>query len=1001
MHKEKILFYFIILFSLSSKAQFDQPQFKKFDKNNEIESNGVTEILVDKYHTFWIATFDGLIEFDGLNLTTHHIPHYQNGQIGSDIIFRIKELNDSIICIANVSGLAFFNKFRSTFELKAIQNLNPGSYITVTQITNLIKDTIIFFSKEYGANYYNPKLKSFSPYKKLNQSIFGIIYKIEKENNSYLIYSNKGLFITDFQFNVVNISERPNHYQWLNKLDSNYLIKDKVRLANFTFITAFEPKSNKSYFLKYNHLDETCTEVKINSRTSRSLYKDSFDKIWIYGAGEQPEIYDYKTNQSFVIPNSEINNSEIDFSICYNIYEDLEKSIWLCTNKGLFCYNPDQSQYKKISKNIPPTTFLDIIQINENQIWFSTHNNGIFKFNVKNQTFTNLKLSDQTGANSDNTTWQFYEDPTTASVWLLNEGGKIGRLNKSTFKIEFYVVPDFIDNALSIGKLVSNEIIIGSNLGIIYKFNAQENRFKPFYDLNKNVIGYKESISIEDLCVISESEILIGTLGSGILKLNYKTNQIKKYLPDSTQQKSIQSNFIYTLEKLDSNRVYLGTQDGLFAYNILDERIESLNSENKNNIGPIYNISKDQFGNLICVGGKGMFRVNWNQKALINLSRRSNINHLNLNQAKYISSQDRLYLTSEESIYELKINEEYFNPKFQPIIHSIQSFDKIINIVNANEIVLDSYHNSFTILFGISNIYFKDDFNLFYKMDDEDWRLTTNGEVNFSRLKGGSHTFKLKATYKGNQNISKEIEQLIYIEKMYYENGWFYALISIITLAILYFIYRIRINKLLAIEKVRFQLSRDLHDDMGSTLSTINILSSMANSKLQQDPRAAEAYLAKISAYSTQMMESMDDIVWSINPLNDSMQKIINRMREFAIGILEPKDIAIIFNISEKANDIKLSMSKRRNLFLIFKEIINNSAKYSNCSKVEVEIKIIHHHLILIVKDNGIGFNFNDEIDGNGLNNMKKRAQQMKAKLDINSILNLGTRITLNLRIKE
>jgi signal transduction histidine kinase len=212
---------------------------------------------------------------------------------------------------------------------------------------------------------------------------------------------------------------------------------------------------------------------------------------------------------------------------------------------------------------------------------------------------------------------------------------------------------------------------------------------------------------------------------------------------------------------------------------------------------------------------------------------------------------------------------------------------------------------------------------------------------------------------------------------------------------ILYITYKVRVNKLLAIEKLRFQLSRDLHDDMGSTLSTVNILSSIAKSKLRSDPEQSLSYLERISFTSQQMMESMDDIVWSINPMNDTMDKLVNKMRAFAGGILEPLQIDLQLLCDDSVDQLKLNMAGRRDFYLIFKEAINNAAKYSACTRVKVEMFLKGKMLHLKIRDNGVGFITEGNTEGNGLGNMKKRAGNLKAKLNIESVTGEGTAIEL------
>ena len=203
----------------------------------------------------------------------------------------------------------------------------------------------------------------------------------------------------------------------------------------------------------------------------------------------------------------------------------------------------------------------------------------------------------------------------------------------------------------------------------------------------------------------------------------------------------------------------------------------------------------------------------------------------------------------------------------------------------------------------------------------------------------------------------------------------------------------------MAVESVRQKVSRDLHDDIGSTLSTINILSLMAKSKLREDPSKTIEYLDKISDNSSRMMEAMDDIVWSINPVNDNMQKLLARMRSFATEVLEPKNIDLDLHFDEALNDIHLDMETRRDLFLLFKEAVNNTAKYSDATHIVIHMRLKNKIMKLTVQDNGCGFEVEKADSGNGLNNMQKRAEKLKSKYAITSEKGKGTTVILEMPI--
>jgi len=144
-------------------------------------------------------------------------------------------------------------------------------------------------------------------------------------------------------------------------------------------------------------------------------------------------------------------------------------------------------------------------------------------------------------------------------------------------------------------------------------------------------------------------------------------------------------------------------------------------------------------------------------------------------------------------------------------------------------------------------------------------------------------------------------------------------------------------------------------------------------------------------------MENMSDIVWSINPKNDSLEQVVMKMKEFAAEILEPKNIDYSFEIADSIMALTLDVEKRKNIFLIFKEAINNAAKYSEGNKLTVSLSVQQQKLSLSVRDNGKGFNPAVGTTGNGLKNMEDRAVAMHGKMTRISKPGKGTDIQLEI----
>jgi signal transduction histidine kinase len=265
-------------------------------------------------------------------------------------------------------------------------------------------------------------------------------------------------------------------------------------------------------------------------------------------------------------------------------------------------------------------------------------------------------------------------------------------------------------------------------------------------------------------------------------------------------------------------------------------------------------------------------------------------------------------------------------------------------------------------------------------------------------LPPAKYTFKIFCENIEGMRCSGITQLNVLITPPYYKTWWFMSFLLFVVALFIYAVHDIRVSRLLAVETLRNRVARDLHDDMGSTLSTINILSSMAKNKIQVDSTKTSEYLTKISEYSERMMDAMDDIVWSIKPSNDSMQKIAARMREFATSVLEPKDIDFEFNIDENVYEVKLNMEARRDFFLIFKEAVNNAAKYSQANNVLIQLTLRSKKVLLVVKDDGIGFDI-AEADGNGLGNMQKRADQLNGHITIQSKKGEGSSVILTIPV--
>lgn len=199
-------------------------------------------------------------------------------------------------------------------------------------------------------------------------------------------------------------------------------------------------------------------------------------------------------------------------------------------------------------------------------------------------------------------------------------------------------------------------------------------------------------------------------------------------------------------------------------------------------------------------------------------------------------------------------------------------------------------------------------------------------------------------------------------------------------------------------DKIRTQIARDLHDDLGATLSGVAMLSQAAKKQLGDKDSKIKELLDLISINSQRTVATIRDIIWTTRPMNDSLESITNKMKIFASEMLDPKHIRYDFSVADELNGYKLPSHQQYNFYLIFKEAINNVAKYAHASHVWIEIFTQNQQLRLRIKDDGVGFDKEvGQVSGNGLFNMEKRVEELDGTLKLQTAPNQGTTIDLAL----
>jgi signal transduction histidine kinase len=256
------------------------------------------------------------------------------------------------------------------------------------------------------------------------------------------------------------------------------------------------------------------------------------------------------------------------------------------------------------------------------------------------------------------------------------------------------------------------------------------------------------------------------------------------------------------------------------------------------------------------------------------------------------------------------------------------------------------------------------------------------------------------SNYDGVWNREGVSLQLIILPP-FWQTWWFITFTILLLGGIVYYLSTVRIRNLLSIEKLKTKIAADLHDNIGSGLTEISILSELASNEVKAAAKGSEKRLRNISDLSRQLVDNMSDIVWVVNPKRDSLYDLILRLKDSYSDIFTSLGISFRTNNLEKLSEVKLPMDYRQNLFMIFKEGISNAVKHSKCNKISLDVNVNKEIIELILKDDGVGIDLDEGKAGNGLKNMELRAKAIKGKLEWNSNPGKGTTIHFKGKVKN
>ena len=691
------------------------------------------------------------------------------------------------------------------------------------------------------------------------------------------------------------------------------------------------------------------------------------------------------------------------YNIIYSIAQNQEGTIWLGTDKGVFYFNPEKQRFFPVNAfpGAENNTIADAVsgfwETRSGEIWVNSINQGL---RVYNQRFQLLRTYNQPPANKKQI--RYVLEDNQRQVWAGGEGVLL-LIKNAQSPVQYFRPPVLAGQVLVKAAIDSaGTIWWGTQAGLLVRHQPATNRLE-LVSL-KEQLGEQETGQIKRILCNPDGTLWVATTLAGVLHVNARSGKILAHYTTATRPQGLLSNETGEMIRFNDTTLVISTSQGLHFLNPKNNKITYYTTAEGLPANAILNVIKASEEHLFLTTQFSLSRWSPETRMATNYGVHDGlVNESYAFNTGYRLRDGRILIATLQGFY-------YFHPDSlitsepPPAVQitGFRIFDQNIPIQPTalkNEGVHLAYNqNFFTIEFASLNYYDDNKINYEYQLEgvDPGWRNAgRNRFANYTNLDGGTYRFKVMARLEDDTTNQQITTLNLTIAKPFWKTGWFLALVFILLAALGNILYNLRVQRLLALQQVRSRIARDLHDDMGSTLSTITIFSDLAKQQVLANPTLAQGYLQKISRYSHQMMTAMDDIVWSINPHNDSLQNLTSRMREVATEVLEAKNMPFCIQTDPALNAVRLPLESRYDCFMIFKEALNNIAKYANCSQVWIKVAISDHRLQVEITDNGQGFDIQSANTGNGLLNMQKRAQTIKGHLQIKSVPGQGTTILL------
>ncbi len=992
-------------------AQFGSIRFNKITSSDGLSHEFVNTIVRDKVGYMWFGTRAGLNRYDGYDMLV-----FQNNPLDSTSLCN-SEIHSSFctssgeLWFGTRDGLSYFNAQTNTF-----QNFQtPGLEEELVRINCLEEDqqqtlwigtSFGLFVKRISDEVLQPVSALMPELAKLDStSITDFFFT---ENKFYITTGGAGLWIVNPEAHQAEIWK-------FESVDWQKLHSDRVRFVTLDnkgnlwlayYDCTIERRNISTKSLQtFNELNEYARGDMQNEMGD--LVADHEGNIWASASLSSVSVFDSSTQSFQHLKDKPYITAFDNTRSARSIYVDDDGTLWMAMHtSGVLYFNLSKQpfiNYERldgVAEDEVDTHLLSnwtraFAEDNQQRLWTGT-TDGISILDRETQTFSSLRNKTEADATIANNSIRSLLN-VNDKYMLIGTAGGITRYDFNTGKSKNHHADSNNSKAingnfvLDIQQSADGEIYIATSRGFS-RYDEETDSFYNWTDIPELERALGESMRC--IAMGENGVVWIAKSNGNLLEFKPSENKIEEYAQPQSEYQNITNNVLDIIN--DGRILWLGTVGGLLMFDKNSKQFSRVNSEEK--IAPLMvgNLRREGDEILWLTGTTGLVKYHITNSTSEYFTVHHGLPTNSFHFQRSFVTHDSLYCMASmkgmvmfhpENLKQLTSFPKAYITELRVLNEAMD-----LNRMSEQNLSLTHNENFFTITLNAFDYLNRDNIQYAFMLEGlhTDWVYNgKNRQLSFTNVPGGDYVLKYKTTT--SDGIWPDEFQIlhIHIDTIFYKTWWFGILILLSAVALVYAVMKYRQQQKQKVETLRQKIASDLHDDIGATLSSIRMYSEVARTRKTDN----EPLLEKISENASGMVDSMSDIVWAIKPGNDKLGDLKKRMQNFAMEMCGPVDIELHFNFDESLSEQKLQMEQRKDIYLVFKETVNNAAKFSECKNLSVSIARNGSLLLMEIVDDGKGFDATTIKKGNGLDNIRMRVHAMKGKLIIESSENNGTKI--------